>query len=85
MLVPETDFEKESVMNPFVMVDGGRFRMWYAAGETYEPNVIGYAESDDGVRWTKYPGNPVFACNPERNTSRSGSARSTSSKKTTDI
>ena len=66
VLVPEADFEKESVMNPFVMVDGGRFRMWYAAGETYEPNVIGYAESDDGVRWTKYPGNPVFACNPEK-------------------
>ena len=66
VLVPEADFEKESVMNPFVMFDGGKFRMWYAAGETYEPNVICCAESDDGVNWTKYPGNPVFACNPEK-------------------
>ena len=66
VLVPEADFEKESVMNPFVMYDGGRFRMWYAAGETYEPNVVGYAESDDGVNWTKRPEGPVFACNPEK-------------------
>ncbi len=64
VLVPEADFEKESVMNPFVMFDGGKFRMWYAAGETYEPNVICYAESADGVNWTKYPGNPVFSRNP---------------------
>ena len=36
-------------MNPFVMYEDGKFKMWYAAGETYEPNVICYAESDDGV------------------------------------
>ena len=64
VLSPEADFEKESVMNPFVMFENGKFRMWYAAGETYEPNVIGCAESDDGVNWTKYPGNPVFSANP---------------------
>ena len=29
--------------------------MWYSAGETYEPNVIGYAESDDGVVFRKAP------------------------------
>ena len=66
VLVPEADFEKESVMDPCVRIEGGKFRMWYAAGETYEPNVICYAESEDGVNWTKYPANPVFARNPEK-------------------
>lgn len=66
ILVPEADFEKESVMNPFVMIENGRFRMWYAAGETSEPNAICYAESEDGIRWTKYAGNPIFSANPDK-------------------
>ena len=65
VLVPEMEFEKESVMNPFVMYENGKFRMWYAAGETYEPNAICYAESDDGIHWEKYAGNPMFCCEPE--------------------
>jgi len=65
VLVPEMDFEKESVMNPFVLYENGKYRMWYAAGETYEPDVICYAESDDGIHWEKYAGNPMFACAPE--------------------
>lgn len=46
VLVPERDWENCSVMNPYVRWDDARslWRMWYAAGETYEPNVIGYAE-----------------------------------------
>lgn len=66
VLVPEADFEKDSVMNPFVTFENGRFRMWYAAGETYEPNVICYAESADGIHWEKHAENPVFTCNPEK-------------------
>lgn len=65
VMIPETDFEKDSVMNPFVMVENGKFRMWYAAGETYEPNVICYAESEDGIHWEKYAQNPIFSCAPE--------------------
>ena len=64
VLVPEAEFEKESVMNPFVMFDGGRFRMWYAAGETYEPNVLCYAESADGIVWRKSDLNPILEKNP---------------------
>ena len=52
-------------MNPFVMYENGRFRMWYAAGEAYEPNVICYAESDDGIHWNKHMENPIFTCAPE--------------------
>lgn len=66
VIVPETDVEKPSTMNPFVMFDDGKYKMWYAAGEQYEPNVICYAESPDGIHWTKYEGNPVFTNNPEK-------------------
>ena len=65
VLVPEMDFEENSVMNPFVMYENGRFRMWYAAGECREPNVICYAESEDGINWKKMEQNPIFSCAPE--------------------
>ena len=34
--------------------------MWYAAGETFEPNVLAYAESKDGIHWEKSRINPIF-------------------------
>lgn len=48
-------FEKKSVMNPCVIFDEENdvFKMWYAAGEDYEPDVVCYAESLDGVNWKK--------------------------------
>ncbi len=66
VLKPEHPYEKESVMNPYVRWDATRgvWRMWYAAGETYEPNVICYAESKDGLNWTKSEKNPVFTHGP---------------------
>ena len=62
VLVPMMNYEGYSVMNPYVMYDEGRkvFRMWYACGETYEPNMIAYAESKDGVNWERSPLNPIF-------------------------
>ena len=53
VMTPELPWEKESVMNPYVLFDSNRkiFRMWYAAGETFEPNALGYAESEDGLAW----------------------------------
>lgn len=55
VLKPEFSHEKASVMNPCVIYDdeSGCFKMWYSAGETYEPNVICYAESTDGIQWHK--------------------------------
>ncbi|MDP1623425.1 MAG: hypothetical protein Q8M08_13920 [Bacteroidales bacterium] len=35
------------------------FRMYYT-GEKDKISAIGYAESKDGIRWTRDPGNPVF-------------------------
>ena len=66
VLVPEKEYEKLSTMNPFVRWDESRklWRMWYAAGETYEPNVLCYAESPDGLNWRKWEGNPMFGHGP---------------------
>ncbi len=63
---PEAPFEGESVMNPCVLYENGLYRMWYSAGETYEPNVLCYAESADGIAWKKDPRNPVFVRDPEK-------------------
>ena len=62
VLEPEWDFEGASVMNPYVLRDEkrGLFRMWYSAGETYEPNVLCYAESADGIHWKRSSRNPIF-------------------------
>lgn len=59
---PTYIYEGYSVMNPYVLRDDKRgvFRMWYACGETYEPNRIGYAESTDGINWERSPLNPIF-------------------------
>lgn len=63
VLTPEKDYEGVSVMNPYVLWDEDKevYRMWYASGEFVEPNVICYAESKDGLNWTRYAGNPIFA------------------------
>lgn len=62
ILIPEMDFEKKSVMNPCVIWDEEDkiFKMWYAAGEKFEPDVLCYATSKDGKKWDKYENNPVF-------------------------
>lgn len=62
ILVPETEVERDSVMNPCILYDTDAqiFRMWYAAGETYEPDVICYATSFDGIHWKKSERNPVL-------------------------
>ena len=64
VLFPEFPWEGESVMNPCVLYENGVYRMWYSAGETYEPNVLCYAESTDGTTWRKSPLNPILEKNP---------------------
>ena len=55
VLVPEYSWEKKSVMNPYVIYDEEEkiFKMWYSAGDIYEPDVLGYATSTDGIKWVK--------------------------------
>ena len=59
VMISEYPWEGESVMNPCVMFEHGKYRMWYSAGETYEPNVLAYATSEDGIHWTKKKFNPI--------------------------
>jgi hypothetical protein len=43
--------EEYAFARPYVRHDAGRYRMWYAVrGQRYR---IGYAESADGLRWTR--------------------------------
>ncbi len=67
VLSPEFPWEGASVMNPCVLYENGQYRMWYSAGETFEPNVLCYAESRDGVTWKKSDRNPILEKAP-RNT-----------------
>ena len=64
LIIPERNWEGASVMNPCVLYENGIYRMWYSAGETYEPNVLAYAESKDGINWRKSPVNPIFVSHP---------------------
>ena len=63
VLEPELPWENVATMCPHVLWDEASqaFKMWYSAGEQYEPNALGYATSPDGVHWTKHPGNPILS------------------------
>lgn len=56
-------------MNPHVIYDIKEkiYKMWYAAGDTFEPDVISYATSKDGIKWKKYKYNPIFIPNKNKN------------------
>jgi beta-1,2-mannobiose phosphorylase / 1,2-beta-oligomannan phosphorylase len=62
VLSPEQPWEQGAVMCPHVLYDDKekRYRMWYSGGEQFEPNAIGYATSDDGLKWVKNEKNPIF-------------------------
>jgi len=42
-----------AVGRPSVIREGGLYRMWYSIRSFEQPYAIGYAESEDGVRWTR--------------------------------
>jgi beta-1,2-mannobiose phosphorylase / 1,2-beta-oligomannan phosphorylase len=67
VLSPERQWEKVAVMCPHVLYDdqAKRYRMWYSAGEQYEPNAIGYATSPDGLAWARHDKNPIFRPEPK--------------------
>jgi hypothetical protein len=56
------------VGGPFVIREGGRFKMWYCSGTDWRfpdgnPEPIYtpfYAESDDGINWTPHSSKPVI-------------------------
>lgn len=57
ILIGENSWEKKGVSNPSVIFKDGKYMMWYMAwGSSWK---IGYAESYDGINWTKYQNNPL--------------------------
>jgi beta-1,2-mannobiose phosphorylase / 1,2-beta-oligomannan phosphorylase len=66
VLSAEKPWEKVAVMCPHVIYDDKArlYRMWYSGGEQYEPNAIGYATSEDGLKWNKHQDNPIFKPDP---------------------
>lgn len=69
VLCPEEEYEKVAVMNPYVIWDNQKnvYKMYYAAGENYEPDVISYAESKDGIKWEKHKNNPIYKASDNKN------------------
>jgi predicted GH43/DUF377 family glycosyl hydrolase len=67
VLEAQGGWELNSVMSPFVRVDEatGTYRLWYAAGDNYEPDSVGYATSPDGIHWQRDSRNPVFRPGPK--------------------
>ena len=66
VLSPKEPWEKVAIMCPHVLWDAKErlYKMWYSAGDQYEPDAIGYAASEDGLTWKKLRSNPVFRPDP---------------------
>jgi len=62
-------WEMNSVVGPYVYHDkeANKYKMWYSGGGWAEPDAIGYAESDDGICWTRPFDKPVLLPNPANN------------------
>src|SRR5437773_7684132 len=52
-LGPPGSFDSAGVLNPYVMKDGGTYRMWYRGYDGMRNRIL-YATSPDGVVWTKH-------------------------------
>ncbi len=62
VLEAQLPWEKQAVQCPNCIYDAESllYKLWYSAGDVYEPDAVGYATSPDGVRWQRASGNPVF-------------------------
>ena len=55
VLGPTPDgWDSDFTTSPVVLFDGAAYRMWYVGGHATGIG-IGYANSSDGIMWTKYP------------------------------
>lgn len=70
MLTLSQPWEQKALFYPYVLKQGGRWVMFYAAywKRRFQTRInytaIGCATSPDGIRWTKYSGNPVLTPTP---------------------
>jgi hypothetical protein len=46
----------------YILREGDTYHMWYTGynDNRSDTKYLGYATSPDGLKWTRYPGNPIF-------------------------
>jgi beta-1,2-mannobiose phosphorylase / 1,2-beta-oligomannan phosphorylase len=56
-------WDREIRERGFILREGDTWKLWYTGYDSRksETKSLGYATSPDGVVWTRYPKNPVFA------------------------
>lgn len=52
----KSSWDEKGVFNPMVIRDGRSFSMWYSGIDSEGVMRIGYALSEDGIRWKKHSG-----------------------------
>ena len=47
----------------FILYENGTYKLWYTGYKNTDsdPKSLGYATSDDGITWKRYPDNPIFS------------------------
>jgi predicted GH43/DUF377 family glycosyl hydrolase len=62
VLTSTEPWEARAICEPSVIVEDGRWRMWYMGCKTSIGTnaALGCATSPDGLAWTKHPGNPIL-------------------------
>ena len=55
-------WDKEIRERGYILFEDGLYKMWYTGynPDKAEQKFLGYATSKDGIKWTRYPGNPIF-------------------------
>lgn len=68
VLAASQAWEADRLFYPTVIKRDGVYQMYYGSyqASNRQTTSIGFAVSEDGVRWEKDPSNPVFGPNPER-------------------
>lgn len=57
---PDNHWEKQAIAVARVIRDGRLYRAWYASYPQNDTYAVGFAESADGIHWTRSPHNPVM-------------------------
>lgn len=55
-------WDKEIRERGYILFEDGLYKMWYTGynSDKADQKFLGYATSKDGIKWTRYPGNPIF-------------------------
>jgi predicted GH43/DUF377 family glycosyl hydrolase len=58
------EFDEMTSGEPNVLYAAGRYHMFYTGADAASRNKIGYAYSEDGIKWTKHDKNPILEAGP---------------------